>query len=84
MHRDPCNHFAKLQLRIQVALYLASTSTGSRNYKLLCGAKVVLAQGTWFGRRSDSPILTFWRLELSLNEHDVLPKDLQQPVSDFS
>ena len=49
------------------------------NCKLLCGAKVVLAQGTWFGRRSDSPVLTFGRLEFSLNEHDVAPKGLQQP-----
>ena len=43
---------------------------------LSCGATMVLAQDTWF-RRSDSPVLTFWRLEFSLNEH-VVPTSLQQ------
>ena len=46
---------------------------------LSCGATMVLDQDTWFGRRSDSPVLTFWRLEFSLNEHGVAPTGLQQP-----
>ena len=40
---------------------------------------MVPAQDTWFVHRSDSPILTFCRLKFPLNEHDVAPKDLQQP-----
>ena len=46
---------------------------------LSCGATVVLAQDAWFGRRSDSPVLTLSRLEFSLNEHGVAPTDVKQP-----
>ena len=46
---------------------------------LACGATMVLAQDTWFGRRLDSsPVLTFWRFEFSLIEHGVAPTGLQQ------
>ena len=33
----------------------------------------------YFVRHSDSPVLTFWRLEFSVNEHVVAPTGLQQP-----
>ena len=36
-------------------------------------------QDTWFVHRSDSPVLTFKKLEISLNEHGVAPTTLQQP-----
>ena len=44
-----------------------------------CGAAVVPAQDTWFVHRSDSPVLTSWKLEFSLNERGVAPTSLQQP-----
>ena len=40
---------------------------------------MVLAQGTFFVRHSDSPTLTFWRREFSPNERDAESIDLQQP-----
>ena len=40
---------------------------------------MVPAQDTWFASRLDSPVLTFWRLEFSQNEHVVVPTGLQQP-----
>ena len=40
---------------------------------------MVPAQDTRFVSRLDSPVLTFWRLEFSLNEHVVAPTGLQQP-----
>ena len=78
-HDSPLNHFRPLQ----VAPCLLQKRQGP-NCKLLCGAAMVRAQDTWFVRRSDSQVLTFWRLELSLNEHDVAPTGLYQPMSDFS
>ena len=48
------------------------------NYTFSCGETVDPARDTWFVHRSDSPVLTFWKLELSLNEHGVAPIRLQQ------
>ena len=49
------------------------------NFKLLGDATEGPAKDTWFEHRSESPLLTFSRLEFSLNEHDAAPTDLQQP-----
>ena len=49
------------------------------NYTLSYGVVMVLVQDTWFVRRSDSPVLTLWKLEYSLNEHGVAPTSLQEP-----
>ena len=49
------------------------------NYTFSCSAAVVLAQDTWFVHRSDSPVLTFWKLEFSPNERGVAPTSLRQP-----
>ena len=86
-HHSPFNHFRSciatlaiifVKLQLQFAPYLLQHREGP-NCKLLCGATMVPAQDTWFVHRSDSPVLTFLGLEFSLNEHDVAPKDLQQP-----
>ena len=77
MHRVPCHQFREAS-GTRFPLYLLQHRQGP-NCKLLCGATMVPAQDTWFVHRSDSPVLTFCRLEFSLNEHDVAPKDLQQP-----
>ena len=49
------------------------------NYTLSYGVVMVLAQDTWFVRRSYCPALTFWKLEISMIEHGVAPTSLQQP-----
>ena len=46
------------------------------NYTLSCGVVMVLAQYTWFGHRSDSPVLTFWKLEQVSNSQML---DFSQP-----
>ena len=40
---------------------------------------MVPARETWFVHRSDSPVLTFWKLEVSLIWHGVVPTGLRQP-----
>ena len=77
MHRDPCHHFCEAS--VAGFFVLASTPTGTQIASFLCGATMVPAQDTLCVHRSDYPVLTFWRLEFFLNEHDVAPKDLQQP-----
>ena len=37
------------------------------------------AEDTWFVHRSDSPVLTFWKLEFSPNERGAAPTSLRQP-----
>ena len=42
-------------------------------------ATMVPVQDSWFVHRSDSPVLTFLKLEFFLNEHGVIPTSLSQP-----
>ena len=87
IHHDFLDHFCSciatlaiicVKLRLEVSPYFLQHRQGP-NCKLLCGATMVPAQDTWFVHLSDSPVLTIWRLEFPLNEHDVAPKCLQQP-----
>ena len=79
MHRDPCHEICEVSASGTGFPPYLLEHRQRPNCKLLCGATEVRAQDTWFVHRSDSPVLTFWRLGFSLDEHDVALKDLQQP-----
>ena len=51
-----------------------------QNYTFSHSAAMVLVRGTLFVHRSDCPVLTFWKLKFSQNEHGVAPTSLQQPT----
>ena len=54
------------------------------NYTFSCGAIVVQAQDTWVGHRSDSPVLTFWKLDFPWTDMVLHPQVSNCQISDFS
>ena len=77
IHHDFLDHFC-LKLQLQVSPCWTQHQQ-EPNYKVLSDATMVLAQDTWFGRRSDSPVLKFWRRESSPNERDA--ESSSEPVN---
>ena len=75
------SHLVISKIGLVVRLFESITTLNREvpNCTLSCGPTVVPAQDSWFVHRSDSPVLTFWKLEFSLNEHGVAPTSLQQP-----